>query len=103
VAKAAGTLGAFASGVLMGMAAGYVLALLLAPQEGTDARTRLLDVASSVRQAPAQVAGEVQGRIQAAVEEGRRAASETRDSLEATAGYRAPAPQPSRPPEPSAI
>ena len=106
--KAVDALAEFLGGMLAGIAVGYAGALLLAPREGAATRARVRDTALTLKAAPAQVAGEVQGRVQSAVEEGRRAAAGSRRELESVAGFRAdmPAddhPAPDRPLPTSAI
>jgi gas vesicle protein len=77
-------------GFVAGLAVGYVVSVLLAPDDGVDPRTRLQDGAMALKDAPRQV----QARVQTAMAEGQRAAAETRADLEATAGLR---PRPSNP------
>jgi gas vesicle protein len=71
-------------GFVAGLVVGYVVAILVAPSEGATTMERVQDGASALRDAPRQV----QARLQQAVEEGQRAAAETRADLEATAGIR---------------
>lgn len=80
----------FVSGLLAGVALGYAAALLLAPAEGKESRTRLQDGADALRERPRQVADDVQARVMRAVEQGRQAASEARSELERTAGLASP-------------
>ena len=77
-------------GFVAGLAVGYVVAVLLAPDGEGDPRARLQDGAAALKDAPRQV----QARVQTAVAEGQRAAAETRADLESTAGLR---PRPSNP------
>lgn len=91
--------GDFVSGVVAGLTLGYAVALLLAPSEGRQARTRLREGAAgafkegadAIRQAPLGILDEVQARIQFAMEEGRRAAAAARAELEASATRARPA------------
>jgi gas vesicle protein len=71
-------------GFVAGMAVGYVVAVLLAPDEGAETLERVRSGATALRTAPHQV----QARLHLAVEEGQRAAAATRADLEATAGGR---------------
>jgi hypothetical protein len=71
-------------GFVVGLTAGYVVAELALPQDGSTPRARLQEGAAALRDAPRQV----QARVQTAVAEGQRAAAETRADLEATAGLR---------------
>ena len=80
----------FVSGLLAGVVLGYAAALLLAPAEGKEARTRLHDGADALRERPRQVADDVQARVLRAVEQGRQAASEARSELERSAGLASP-------------
>jgi gas vesicle protein len=84
--RASRALAEFLSGVVAGLAIGYVMALLLAPDEGTESRTRLKEGTEALRETPRQIAEEVQARVQRAVEEGRQAAAEARSELERSAG-----------------
>lgn len=74
----------FMGGLLVGMAVGYVAAVILLPGEDSDPRQRLQGSAAALRAAPRQV----QSRLQTAVEEGQRAAAQTRADMEAAAGVR---------------
>jgi gas vesicle protein len=78
----------FAVGVLAGIAAGYATALLLAPSEGDEARQRVRQSAEAMKEAPGQVAEEVQVRVQRAVDQGRKAAEDARAELESAAGFK---------------
>jgi len=85
----------FMSGMMVGIAMGYAAALLLAPAEGDENRARVREGAEAIRETPHQVAEQVQSRVQQAVEQGRRVASEARTELESVAGLdRAPAAAP---------
>ena len=76
----------FAFGFAIGVSWGYLAAILLAPHEGATSRMLLQREAGALRRRPRQAVDQVQARVQYAVEEGRRAAAETRAELEATAG-----------------
>ena len=78
----------FMGGLMVGVAVGYVMAVVLAPGEDADPRQRLQESAQALRSAPRQV----QTRIQTAVEEGQRAAAQTRAEMESAAGVRPPDP-----------
>jgi gas vesicle protein len=76
----------FISGLLAGLTLGFAAALLLAPREGSVARSELHDQAEHLRHRPRELVGEVQARLEHAVQEGRLAAAEMRAELEASAG-----------------
>jgi hypothetical protein len=79
-----------AGGVVAGLAVGYVIAVLLAPEEGAEAHGPIQLSAAAVRDAPRQV----QARVQAALAEGQRAAAATRADLAASAAGRPSVPGP---------
>lgn len=75
----------FVSGVLVGVAFGYVLAQLLAPSDGGEMRHAFGGQSDALREGQRQLADAAQARIRRAVEEGRRAADAARAELEAQA------------------
>jgi gas vesicle protein len=78
------------AGFVVGLTAGYVVSLLMAPDEGADTLSRVQSGAAALREAPRQV----QARLQAAVKEGQRAAALTRADLESAASGRPTEPGP---------
>lgn len=79
--KATRWLGDFVGGVTLGLAVGYVVAVLLTQREGEDTRAKLLEGAEALREAPRALVDDVQARFQFAIEEGRTAAAAARAEL----------------------
>jgi hypothetical protein len=76
----------FVAGFAVGSAFGYAATTLLTPYEGQQARYRLLRDSATLRALPRERVDSLQARIQYAVDEGRRAAAETRAEIEAQTG-----------------
>ncbi|MFN2251118.1 MAG: hypothetical protein ACK2UL_04305 [Anaerolineae bacterium] len=76
------SIGKFGMGLLVGGSLGYFVAVLLAPQEGALSRGALGDESDALRRGPRETFDGLQARILFAIEEGRRAAEETRAELE---------------------
>lgn len=72
--------------MFVGAAFGYFAALLMAPEEGAEARRRLSEQAARLTTAPREGADRLKARIDYAVDEGRRAAAETRAEIEQQTG-----------------
>jgi gas vesicle protein len=77
--------GKFVGGAVVGLALGYVAAVLLAPDEGDDGRPKRLEGAEAFREVPRLLIDDMQARLQFAVEEGRQAAAAARAELETAA------------------
>ncbi len=90
-----GGLTKLASGLLTGVGLGYLIGWLIVHFKDARSPEDLQARAQALADKPREVKGQIQARIQLAVEEGRQAAAETRAELEAQAPRRAESPKPS--------
>jgi gas vesicle protein len=86
MSKTLRTIADLASGVVAGLTVGFVTALLLAPEEGDETRSKLTAGAEGALKKPRELADDIQVRVNRAIEEGRQAAAEARADMEASAG-----------------
>lgn len=98
MASRGASMAGFAGGVLAGLVLGYVVAVLLAPEEGVETRARLQEGADALLTAPRDLADHAQARLQHALDEGRQAAADARAALEASSGLRYDGDSPKIPP-----
>jgi len=65
---------------------GYAVGVMLAPEDGADARAKLLSQTRQLGDQQRELTDKMRSRVESAVEEGKRAAAEKRSELEGESG-----------------